>query len=118
MKRKWILSLSCVLFAMLLFGCGTESGEENITFTGEVQEVNDGSVLVSTTDDVGFDLATVRFEEGAEPDFTLAEGQTLRITILPQIAESYPVQVTAVSVELLSDAETLAQSACDVSRAA
>jgi len=60
----------------------------------------------------------VRFEEGAEPDFTLAEGQTLRITILPQIAESYPVQVTAVSVELLDDTGTSVQNADDVSRAA
>lgn len=103
MKKKAVLLFWAVLCAGLLFGCGVGAEDENRTFTGEVIEVYDGSVLVSTSDDVGFDLATVRFADGAAPDFALAEGQILQITILPQIAESYPVQVTAVLVILITD---------------
>lgn len=106
MKKSIILTLCLLLFAAFLGGCAqTTPKAENVTFTAVIDEVSDGTLLVSTSDDVGFDKARVSFaKDMPAPDFDPAVGQTVRIVILPDIAESYPVQVTAVSIELVSEA--------------
>ena len=98
------LALAAALIA-ILSGCAQkEPDEENVVFTSVIEQINDNSILVSTMDDVGFDKASVTFaNEAAKPDFDLAVGQMVKLTILPQIRESYPVQVTAVSIELISE---------------
>ena len=100
MKKIIILICAMVLF-LILTGCVNE--EQNIVFTGTIEEVYDHSVLVSTTDEVGFDKAVVSFAPGLQISFNLTVGRTLKFTILPQIAESYPVQVTAVAIELVAE---------------
>lgn len=103
MRRTMALLLGALLL-LGLAGCKPAQTQDNIAFTGTVEEVSGASLLVTTEDDVGFDKASVRFSEDmAEPDFAFAVGQVLRFTILPQIAESYPVQVTAVAVELIAE---------------
>ena len=95
MKTKALIAI--LAFALLIMG-GCAKSEENITFTAAVESVSEASIIVTTTDDVGFDRASVGFPD----DFTLAAGITagsrVQITILPEIRESYPVQVTAVSI--------------------
>jgi len=86
---------------ILLSSCST--GKENITFTAVIDEVYDSGMLVTTVDYDGFDRASVGFDKDLKIGFTLAAGQKLSITILPEIRESYPVQVTAVEIELLED---------------
>lgn len=88
-----------VLFTILA-GCAKK--EPNIIFTGTIETVSDRSILVSTADDVSFDKASVSFAPDMKISFNLLVGQVVKITILPQIAESYPVQVTAVAIELVS----------------
>jgi hypothetical protein len=120
MKGKCSLVLCCVLCGILCAGltAGCGSSDADITFVGTVEAVNDGALLVSTNDDVGFDRASVHFAPGAEPDFDPAVGQLLRITILPEVAESYPVQVTATAVELIADIEPSSDGIANVSMAA
>lgn len=72
---------------------------ENITFTATVKTVYDGTLLVITSDNVGFDKAHVDYAKDYQPSFTPKVGQKLRITILPLIRETSPVQVTAVHME-------------------
>ena len=108
MKKPLAIILCLILCLALATGCAGKGGEESITFTAVVEGVGDNSILVTTTDDVGFDKASVKFAEGLKIDFDLMTGQLVKITIKPEIAESYPVQVTAVAVELVNQAEPAA----------
>jgi hypothetical protein len=104
MKKNVFRLLCLVLLAALLSGCGGKT-DGNITFTGVVEEIYDGAILVSTADEAaGFDKARVDCAD-VKTDFGLEVGQTLIITILPEIAESYPVQVKAVSLEPVREYE-------------
>lgn len=85
--------------------------EENITFVGVIEEIHDAGILVSTQDEVGFDRAMVGYHETLSVGFNFVEGQRVRITILPQVRESYPVQVTAVQILLAGEAEPAATPA-------
>ena len=101
MKKTIALLLCAASLFLLLAGCGRKE-EQNITFTAVIEEIYDSSILVSTNDEVGFDKANVSFAPDISLCFNFLVGQTVRITILPQIRESYPVQVTAVTIELVS----------------
>ncbi len=103
--RRFALAL-CIIFCLsLTAGCTDRDGAENIVFTAVVEGVGEYSVLVTTSDDVGFDKASVKYSDGLDIDFNLVAGQTVKITIKPEIAESYPVQVQAVAIELVSQPE-------------
>ena len=74
----------------------------------EKDEINDEDLLlklVTTKDDVSFDKASVSFNKSYKPDFELKIGISVEITILPEIRESKPVQVTAVKIEKLKDTD-------------
>lgn len=102
--RKTIAILLCITALLpVLNGCEKEEPvAENVVFTGTIEEINDRSILVSTTDDVGFDKASVSFDEDVQITFNFLVGQIVKLTILPQIRESYPVQVTAVAIEVVA----------------
>jgi hypothetical protein len=110
MKKTLAIAFCLIICLLSAAGCAGRSDDENIVFTALVEGVGDSSILVTTEDDVGFDKASVRFEDGLEPDFELEAGQTVKLTIKPEIAESYPVQVRAVAIEFVSRPEA-AQSA-------
>lgn len=82
-----------------------EGHEKNITFTAVIDEVYESGILVkdvsqSSQDNVSFDKAVVQWTEDTKPDFALESGQKVKITVLPQIRESYPVQTTLVGIKL------------------
>lgn len=92
-----------VLFALsatflLLTGCG--QNDNNLTFIATIERIQDNGLVVTTTDDVGFDKAILGFDEGLEIPFHLLVGQTIEIEALPEIRESDPVQITAVRIRL------------------
>lgn len=89
----------CLLILAFLTACGTK---DTITFSAEIKSVSDNSILVKTIDFETFDKASVDLSN-AEYDFELSEGQIIDITILPEIKESYPVQVTGVRLVLQED---------------
>lgn len=99
--KKIMIKIMCAAMFFLIFGCAKE--EENIVFIGTIEEIYDNSVLVTTTDEVGFDKANVSFGSDVRIGSNFIVGQTYRFTILPQIAESYPVQVTAIAIELTTE---------------
>lgn len=94
--KKIIFPILIVI--LLLAACGQSS--DNIIFTALIEKVNGANILVSTSDDVGFDKASVDFDDKLEIPFNLLEGQTVLIEALPLIRESYPVQITAVKITL------------------
>ncbi len=102
--RRVILRLILVaslVGSSLLFGCSSK--DDTVTFIAEIDSVSENSILVTTSDDVGFDLASVSYGENLKLDFTPEAGQIVEITIMPEIRESYPVQVTAVKIQLQNE---------------
>jgi len=93
---KTLLSLLTAL--LLLTGCGQKN--ENITFTAIIESIHDNSIMVTTTDDVDFDKVSVGYGKELEIPFNLIAGQMVEIEALPEIRESYPVQITAVKISL------------------
>jgi hypothetical protein len=93
-------ALYFLMFFTILVTNGCKK-ENTITFDAEIDEVDDNSILINTSEDVGFEKAQVYFEEDMEINFDLEIGQTVKLTIKPDIRESYPVQVTAVEIELI-----------------
>jgi hypothetical protein len=101
MKKIIPLLMCAAVLIMTMAGCAKK--EPNIVFTGTIEEVSDSSILVTTADDVGFDKASVSFAPDVKIAFNFLKGQVVKLTILPEIRESYPVQVTAVAIELVSE---------------
>ena len=89
----------------LLSGCGSSELNNNIVFQATVENVQANSMVVTTTDDVGFNMARVDFAENLEIAFEPSKGQLVEIEALPEIRESYPVQITAVKISLLEEPE-------------
>lgn len=86
-----------ITMLFILTGCTKES---NITFEAQIESLSEQSMMVTTNDDVGFDKASVGLST-AEIKGNLAEGDKVKITIYPEIRETYPVQVTALKVEMV-----------------
>jgi len=100
--KAFIKIVLITALAAAFLGCESK----NIKFTAIIDEIYENSLLVSTyNESADFDKAVVFYEENAKPDFELKTGQIVEITILPEIRESYPVQVTAVKITLIKDAE-------------
>lgn len=89
-----------ILIVILCITAACAKQEANVMFTATIESVFENGIMVTTTDDVGFDKASVGFDKSCEIGFNLLVGQTVQITILPEIRESYPVQVTALKMEL------------------
>lgn len=84
-----------VLFLLLLTSC---EHQNTITFTAIIEQIGEGSLLVKTPDEsLGFETASVRFPDKTLPR-NLSVGQVVEVVALPEIQESYPVQVTAVNI--------------------
>ncbi len=98
LMRKNILMV--IMGLVLLVGCAKQ---QNITFEAQIDSVSDQSIMITTHDAVGFDKASVGISK-AQVEAPLAEGQKVKITIHPEIRESYPIQVTATKVEVMKAA--------------
>ncbi len=97
--RRLIIPL--IIALLILSGC--DKKEPNIVFTALIESIADRSILVTTSDDVGFDKANVGYDTSLEIGFNLLVGQTVKIEMLPEIRESYPVQITAVRIDLIPE---------------
>ena len=93
------LTLACVV-AVLALNNRNQKSKQNIVFTAIIEEVNENSILVLSDGNVEFDKASVGINDNIKYDFILKVGQRVEITILPEIRESYPVQVTATKIVL------------------
>lgn len=110
MYRKFSI-LAFLIISLLLVSCASSDEDETITFTAVIEEVTEyNSWLVTTSDDVGFDQAYVTFIEDAVLAFNPMPGQTVTITIEPEVRESYPVQVTGLEASLTEKEATIAPS--------
>ena len=101
--KKAALIISVMLIVGTISACSASN--ETITFNAKVDSVSAESLMVTTDGTVEFDKASVSFQEGYMPSFEIQEGQSVIIEILPEIKESYPVQVTAVNITLGDEAE-------------
>lgn len=93
--KKIVLIMIAML--VILTGCATE---KNIAFEATIEVVNEESMIVTTDDEVGFDQASVGLST-ANIEGNLSEGKRVKITIEPEVRETYPVQVTAIKVEVI-----------------
>lgn len=97
---KKILIVLCVMI-FIFTGCSNRN--ENIIFKGEIESVLENTIIITTSDEVGFDRASVSYDKNMKLNFVPAVGQKVEVEILREIRESYPVQVTAVGIELNSE---------------
>lgn len=88
-----------IILLLPLTGCVKD---KNITFQAEIESISEFNIIVITNDEVGFDRGSVDISE-AKIDGDLQEGSKIKITIKPEIRESYPVQITATKIEVLKD---------------
>ena len=88
-----------VMLIMLCILTGCTKGR-NITFEGQVESLSDKSMILTTKADVGFDKASVGLDS-AKIDGDLAEGKKVKVTIYPEVRETYPVQITATRIEVI-----------------
>lgn len=103
MKKLLIIICISMLF---LEACSTNT--PNITFVATIESVHEGGVTVITSDHkLDFDRASVEYDKSLEIPTDLLAGQSIEITILPQIKESYPVQVTAVEIKQIGEVQTV-----------
>lgn len=93
--KKIVLIMIAMLF--ILTGCATK---KNITFEATIESVNEESMIVTTDDEVGLDQASVGLST-ANIEGNLSEGKKVKITMKPEVRETYPVQVTAIKVEVI-----------------
>lgn len=109
MKKIIATSLAIVLF---LVGCHMST--KNITLNAKVTAVSESSILLDTIDYKDFDKASVGITNKTkildEKDEAinindLKENDELELIILPEVRESYPVQVTAVKVKRVKQSE-------------
>lgn len=101
--KKLLSNLFLISMLILIFSSCAK--EKNIVFNATVEDINGNSLMVSTINFEGFDKASVGITaDTVFVETTLSEikiGDTVEIIILPQIRESYPVQVTAVKISSL-----------------
>ena len=97
------LFFTLLIAIILLAGCGLKN--ENIVFSATIESIHDNSIMVTTSDDFSFDKASVDFDKMLKIPFTPAVGQTVEIEALPEIRESYPVQITAVKISLKDESK-------------
>jgi rhodanese-related sulfurtransferase len=71
---------------------------ENITFTATIELLYCGGMRVKTDDCEKFVQADVSYHESFVMNFTPEVGQTVKMTILPDIGETYPVRVIALDI--------------------
>lgn len=105
--------LLCLAFAfILLSGCSKTINMNNVfdepNFTGIVDEVNKGSILVSVNEDEdeikSSDLISVLLDVELKDSITdLKVGDEVRVYYDGSIAESYPAQVDKVYAIILVD---------------
>lgn len=92
----------CYLLLAVLALCATGCKAKQHTFTGVVEQLGDQVILVSVLKGADFDKASVAISQDTKFVGTsfeqIKEQNHLTITILPEIAESYPVQVKAVKI--------------------
>lgn len=125
--KKRILSCAAVVFALLLSGCGepdtTRSFEAVIDAVTPAQETDQassedpsmGSILVTLpqeeTSESGFDKAYVGIHSSTDIILTdgrkgsiddLKTGMNIKVTFNGVVRESYPVQLTASKITILS----------------
>lgn len=98
--KKVILMIITILFVV------TEcTKEKNITFEAQIESLSDHSMMVTTKDDIGFDKASVGLST-TQIEGDLVEGKKVKITIHPEVRETYPVKVTATKIEVMDGAFT------------
>lgn len=93
--KKSVLIMIAMLF--IFVGCARE---KNITFEATIESVTEESMIIRTDDKVGFDKASVGLST-VKIKGDLKEDKKVVMTIKPEIRESYPVQVTAIKVEVV-----------------
>ena len=109
-KRFWIVVMACMLLfcASMFVSC---KKEEEITFTGTIEQVGDTNMVVYTTEIPGTDRFSLSFKD-LNLSFEPVVGLQVVVTIKPEIGESYParadvIQITQVEEE--TDMEQISQ---------
>lgn len=103
MKKAISFIFALFTFLLLLTACTQKS--ENIVFTAVIESVHENSIMVTTSEDVGFDKASVDFVKGLDIPVNLTVGQKIEIEALPEVRNSYPVQIAAVKIILKEESE-------------
>ena len=103
---------------LLLIGICSFSGcakQENLTFTGTVEEVGETSMVVYTTEVPSLERIRVSFRE-LDLTFEPVAGQRVVVTVKPEIEETYPAKADAEKIALEEQEESQAQQVAQENR--
>ena len=95
-KRFWIVVMACMLLfcASMFVSC---KKEEEITFTGTIEQVGDTNMVVYTTEIPGTDRFSLSFKD-LNLSFEPVVGLQVVVTIKPEIGESYPARADVIQI--------------------
>lgn len=107
MKKFKILCL-CMIWIMLLAGCGAADAkeqEESVSFTAVVRDVNEQSVVVEALPE---EQVSGQFSFGTADlsDIGAAVGDTVKVVFEGDIMETYPMQILVSEWEMVEKAES------------
>ncbi len=111
MKKKWLIWGCLVVIAVAVFIWSDYIQRNKVVFTARVEGVYEGSLMVTTTDETGFDRASVSLADSARilnaagtkvALFDIKAGDSVEITFNGYVLESYPVQIRADKIRIMA----------------
>jgi len=119
--RNLLKKLTAVLFILVLSLSGCGKANKNMTFTGKFDSIyGKDSLKITDIKDVQFSEASVSLAKnckvkdnnGKVTDTSIITiGDIVKVTILPEIRESFPVQVTAIEIVVLGENDVVQTTA-------
>jgi len=107
MKKKLLIVLMGAVIIGLTVGCANTSNmmkndnaAQNTSFNAMIDEVSPTELLVTVTDNDNFNQARVNLQ-GITLDFVPEVGQTIYLTISPQVGMSEPPFVNPIEITLV-----------------
>lgn len=110
MKKKYIIMLIFILVTLSIIACSNMVSQNNHTksISGKIIEISDSSILILTDSKEQYSAALnnkTKFQGDIKKDLSIGDGVSILFNGI--VAESYPMQITAMEVTVTDEAEDI-----------